>query len=88
MATYWHRNLGKLNFTWIKEKKNSFKKKSDGFVCRENLEVFTFHFADRIWNIKLHFGHFSVVFILTITSIKLMKKHLVAAELREYKRKL
>ena len=73
MAPSAYYNLDKFNFTAIKEEKKSFKKKikkSNAFVCRENLATLSFQFADRIWHIKLHFRHFSVVFIVTITNVK------------------
>ena len=70
MAPSAYYNLEKSNFTAMKEEKKSSKKKSNAFVCRENLATLSFQFADRIWHIKLHFGYFSVVFILTITSVK------------------
>ena len=69
MAPSAYYNLEKFNFIAIKQETKSFKK-SNAFVCTENLATLSFQFADRIWHIKLHFGYFSVVFILTITSVK------------------
>ena len=74
----------KIQFHSDKEKEKVIQKKSNAFVCRENLAALTFHFADRIWNIKLHFGYFSVVFIVTITRVKFSLKKQNTAEHWEY----